>query len=60
MCLASTLCKFTLRKGNVFVLSLARVRRVKRGIMSSELLMCGGGVHSIVLLSLVARCIYRQ
>ena len=27
------------------------------GSISSELLMCGGGVHSIVLLPLVARCI---
>ena len=28
-----------------------------RGIISSELLMCGGGVRSIVLLPLVARCL---
>ena len=28
--LASTLCKYDLRKGDLFVLSLARVRRVKR------------------------------
>ena len=34
-----------------------RVRRVRRGSISSELLMCGGGVHSILLLPLVARCI---
>ena len=27
------------------------------GSISSELLMCGGGVRSILLLSLVARCI---
>ena len=33
------------------------VRRVRRGSTSSELLMCGGGVHSILLLLLVARCI---
>ena len=25
--------------------------------LSSELLMCGGGVHSILLLPLVARCL---
>ena len=25
------------------------MRRVRRGIISSELLMCGGGVHSIFL-----------
>ena len=28
-----------------------------RGSISSELLMCGGGAHSILLLPLVARCI---
>ena len=44
--LASTLCMYDLRKGDLFVLSWARVRRLKRGI-SSELLMCGGGVRSI-------------
>ena len=51
--LASTLCKYDLRK---FVLSWAKVRRVRRGSLSSELLMCGGGVRSILLLPLVARC----
>ena len=30
---------------------------MRRGILSSELLMCGGGVRSIVLLPLVARCL---
>ena len=34
----------------------ARVRRVRRGSISSELLMCGGGVHSILLLPLDNRC----
>ena len=53
--LASTLCKYNLRKGDLFVLSWARVRRVRRGTFSSELLMCGGGVRSILLLPLVAR-----
>ena len=33
------------------------MRRVKRGSISSELLMCGDGVRSILLLPLVARCI---
>ena len=33
------------------------MRRVRRGSFSSELLMCGGGEHSILLLPLVARCI---
>ena len=42
--LASTLCKYDLRKGDLFVPSWARVRRVSRGRLSSELLMCGGGV----------------
>ena len=51
---ASTLCRYDLRKGDLFVLSLARVRRVRRGSISSELLVCGGGVHSILLLPLVA------
>ena len=52
--LASTLCKYDLRKGALFVLSWARMRR---GSLSSELLMCGGGVRSILLLPLVARCL---
>ena len=29
---------------------------MRQGSLSSELLMCGGGVRSILLLSLVARC----
>ena len=55
--LASTLCKYDLRKGALFVLGWARVRRVRRGSISSELLMCGGGVHIMLLLPLVARCL---
>ena len=55
--LASTLCKYDLRKGDLFVLSCARVRHVGRGSIFSELLMCGEGVHSILLLPLVARCL---
>ena len=55
--LESTLCKYDLRKGGLFVLSWARVRRVRMVSISSELLMCGGGVHSILLLPLVARCL---
>ena len=42
--LASTLCNYDLRKGDLFILSWARVRR---GSISSQLLMCGGGVCSI-------------
>ena len=55
--LASTLCKYDLRKGDLFVPSWARLRRVRRGSMFSELLMCGGGVRSILLLPLVTRCL---
>ena len=55
--LASTLCKYDLSKGDLFVLSWARVRRVRRGSLSSELLVCGGGVRSILLLPLVAICL---
>ena len=55
--LASTLCKYDSMKGDLFILSWARVRRVRRGSLSSELLMCGGGVCSILLLPLVARCL---
>ena len=52
--LASTLCKYDLI---LLVLSWARIRRVRRGIISSELLMCDGGVRSILLLHVVARCL---
>ena len=45
--LASTLCKYDLRKGDLIVLSWTRVQRVSRGSISLELLMCGGGVRSI-------------
>ena len=55
--LVSTLCKYDFSKGDVFVLSCARLRRLRRGSLSSELLMCGGGVRSILLLPLVARCL---
>ena len=51
----------------VFGLSWARMRRVRRGSLSSELLMCGRGVDSILLLPLVTRfletidvCIWRM
>ena len=43
-----TLCKYDLRNGDLLVLSWARVRRVRRGSISSELLMYGGGVLSIL------------
>ena len=49
--LASTLCKYDLRKGDLFLLSCASVRRVRRRNLSSELLMCGGGVRIIFIAS---------
>ena len=55
--LVSTLCKYEFRKGYLFVLSWTRVRRVRRESLSSELLVCGGGVRSILLLPRVARCL---
>ena len=42
---------------DLFVLGWLRVRRVMRGSMSSGLLVCGGGVRSILKLPLVARCL---
>ena len=51
--LASSLCKYDLRKGDLFVLSWARVRRVRRGSLSSELLMCGGGVRNMFVIFLL-------
>ena len=51
------LSKYDWRKGDLFGLSWARVRRVMLGSVSSELKMCDGGVRSILLLPLVAKCI---
>ena len=53
--LSSTLCKYDLRKGDLFVLSWAICSEA--GSISSELLMCCGCVRSILLLLLVARCL---
>ena len=33
------------------------MRRVGHGSISSQLLMCGGGLRSILLLPLLARCL---
>ena len=55
--LASALYKYDLTTGDLFVLSWTMVRRVRWGSISSELLMCGGGVRSILLLPLVAKCL---
>ena len=57
MCFGVNLCKNYLWKGYLFVLSWARVRRVRRGSFSSELLVYGGGMRSILVLPLVARCL---
>ena len=51
--LASTLCKYNLKKGDLFILRWTRVWRVRRGSISSELLMCDGRVRSILL----SRCL---
>ena len=58
--LASTLSKYDLRKGDFVVLSWAGVRRVIRRSISSELLMCGGGVRSILLLPRSCGCMLRD
>ena len=55
--MALTLCKYDLRNCDLLLLSCACVRRVRRGSISSELLMCGEDVRNILLLSLVARCL---
>ena len=62
--LSSTLCRYDLRRGDLFVLNWARVQRVRRGSISSELLMCGVGLRSILLLPLMMhrdnRCMYME
>ena len=55
--LASILCTYDLRTGDLIVLSWAWVRRVRRGSNFAELRMCGGGVCRILLLPLVDRCL---
>ena len=55
--MALTLCKYDMRKGDLFVLSWARVLRVRQKSIPSDLLVCGGDVRSILLLPLVARCL---
>ena len=48
-------CKYDLRKGECS--ELGKGATSEAGSISSELLMCGGGMHSILLLPLVARCL---
>ena len=52
---ASTLCRYVRRKGDLFVLSWARVRRMLRGRVSSVGLMSGGCACSVLFLSLFVR-----
>ena len=52
--LALTLCTYDLRKDDLFVLSWAGVRQVRLGSISSELLLGGAGMRSILLLPLVS------
>ena len=54
-CLSSTLCMYDLGKRDYLVLNLVRVRQVRWGSISSDLLMCGGGVYIILLLLTVAK-----
>jgi len=53
--IASTLCRYDRRKGDLLVLSWARVRRVCRGRDSSAVLMSGGCACSVLFLSLLER-----
>ena len=53
----STLCKYDLRKGHLFILSWARDATSEAGSISSEMLMCGVGVRSILPLPLVTKCL---
>ena len=39
------------------VMGVGRQQQLRRGSISSALQMCGGGVRSILLLPLVARCL---
>ena len=48
---ASSLCKYSLWKGYLFVLSWARVLLVRRRSLPSELLMCVGGVAQYFVIS---------
>ena len=44
-------------RGSIVVMDVIWHRQVRQGIISSELLMCSGGVCSILLMFLVARCL---
>ena len=51
-----TLCKYDL-KHTTFCSELGKDATSEAGSISSEMLMCGEGMHSILLLPLVARCL---
>ena len=53
--LASTLCKYDLRKGDLFVLCWARVQRMRRGSLSAS--VWWGCAQYFIILPLVARCL---
>ena len=55
--LASTLCKYDLRKGDLFVLSWARVRRVRLGKSLFRAASVWWRCAQYILLPLVARCL---
>ena len=50
--------KYDLRKGDLFVLSWTRVRRLMRGSISSELLMCSGVREVFCYCLSYPRCVY--
>ena len=54
--LLSTFCKYDFKIGDLFVLSWARVLKMRHGSISSKLLMCGGGLRRILTFPLMARC----
>ena len=56
--LESTLCKYDLRKGYLFVLSWERVRQVMLGTISLGLLMCGESVRVLIARYIENRCRY--
>ena len=55
--LASTLCTYDFEKGGFICSELGKGATSEAGSISSEQRMCAGGVLSILLLRLVARCI---
>ena len=50
-------CVSMIREGRFVYSELSKGATSEAGCISSELLMCGGGVRSILFLPLVARCL---